>query len=878
MMHASNIRHRLAILTLVLGPWSLVVPMAWGQFRETFESPEHVWKLANADCGVRVIKQQRTFETAHEGSSSEQLRFVAGQGTHLYYTFDLGRAPIIEESNFSLWLKADKARLQLLARVVLPRSLDERTGKPITALLQGEEYSEIGSWQKLQVKDLKKLLARQTIVLRKQFGPHVDPGEAYIDLLVLNAYGGPGETNVWIDDLEVKGVVDSQWAADITPRGASGEQDQAAKPPAVVDGNVLLVENRPLLLRAIEHRGESLEVIKALGFNAVSLAIAPSDELNAEAKRLGLWLIAPPPDFGADAYAAAKLDRVITWQLGHNLGGQELTATRNMVAELRAGDSVLHRPLLAVVKRDAWNYSREVSVLGWQRPPLFGRHSAGDVPAALRFATSSAQAGAAFWAFVPVCPPPQLIEQIGLLDRGAPTVIAPDLEQARAAMLSALAGGARGLVFQVAPRLDGEDEASQQTANVLRLLNLELNLIEPWFAGGSAPLDQATGDPTLKASVLQTERSRLVVLMREQVLGQFVTPPITVDTMQLTLPGVPTSDRFYHLTADGLQQLDRPLGGAGTRVVVPEAGHSALVAVTQDPLVIQHLQRTSAAQRRETVELRLRLASNRLTSTALVGEEIRVALPPPRDVIPKLREAQRLQLEADQMLARDDLTGCYRNTRRVESLVTQARRQWWDAARSSFSSPLSSPCCVTFDTLPAHVRLGPRLQQGSWTKNGLSAGDCEQLDQLLAAGWKQQRGDLPEVQASVDLSTQQPHGGASCVRLVAQSNAKRDFLFDEPAVSITTGPILAREGQVARLHGFVRVPQVLRGVYAGLLIYDNFAGPTLADSIAHAPEWREFTLYRAIPRDGELSFTFGLAGIGEAFIDDVTIELVTPAE
>jgi hypothetical protein len=255
-----------------------------------------------------------------------------------------------------------------------------------------------------------------------------------------------------------------------------------------------------------------------------------------------------------------------------------------------------------------------------------------------------------------------------------------------------------------------------------------------------------------------------------------------------------------------------------------------------------------------------------------------VALPPPREVIPKLREAQRFQLEADQLLGRDDLTGCYRNTRRVESLVTQARRQWWDAARSSFSSPLSSPCCVTFDTLPAHMRLGPRLQQGSWTKNGLSAGDCEQLDRLLAAGWKQLRGDLPEVQAGVDLSTQQPHGGASCVRLVAQSNVKRDFLFDDPAVSITTGPVLAREGQVARLHGFVRVPQALRGVYAGLLIYDNFAGPTLADSIAHAPEWREFTLYRAVPRDGEISFTFGLAGIGEAFIDDVTVELVTPAE
>jgi hypothetical protein len=327
-----------------------------------------------------------------------------------------------------------------------------------------------------------------------------------------------------------------------------------------------------------------------------------------------------------------------------------------------------------------------------------------------------------------------------------------------------------------------------------------------------------------------------------------------------------------------LRTLDRPLGNAGTRIVVPEAGHSALVAVTQDPLVIQHLQRTSAAQRQQAVETRLRLASNRLTATALIGEEVRPTLSPPRDAIARLREAQRFLQQADQLLVRKDLTGCFRNTRRAESLVTQVRRDWWDAARGSFSSPLSSPCCATFDALPAHVRLGFRLQQGTWTKNGLPAGDCEQLDQLLATGWKQQRRDLPDVQASVELSTHQPHGGTSCIRLVAQSPDRREVLFAEPAVSITSGPILARRGQVARLHGFVRVPEPLHGTYGSLLVYDSFAGQALAESIVHAPDWREFTLYRAIPRDGELSITFALAGIGEAAIDDVSIELVTPNE
>jgi hypothetical protein len=850
----------------------LVIP-THAQFRESFESPDPSWKLANADCGVKVIAHKRTFEQAHDGASSEQLQFVAGRGTHLYYTLDLGRSPIIDESNFSLWLKADKARLQLLARVVLPRTVDERTGKPITALLQGEEYGDTGAWQKLQVKDLKRLLARQTVVLRKQFGSHVDPSEAYIDLLVLNAYGGAGETNVWIDDLEVLGVVDSEWAKNVAQKSSDDPPPRAAGRPAVVDGNVLLVENHPAFLRAVEHRGEPLELIKTLGFNAIALPIPPTPEQNAEARRLGLWLIAPPPDFGADSSAAVKLDRGIIWNLGQNLASQQLAATHSLVAELHGADRELRRPLLAGVKSEAWSYSREVDLLGWDVSPLFGPRSPSSFTTAARSKSAAARAGTPFLATLPVRPSAELLEQIGLLDRSSPTALAPDFEQVRLGTYAAISAGARGLIYRLPTRLDGEDEPAQQAATVIRLMNLELNLLEPWCAGSSTPQDLPTGDAALKATVLQTERSRLVLLQREQVLGQFVTPPAGSDSMQFTLRGASPSDRYYHVTPDGLRQLDRPTGGG--RITVPEAGQVALVAVTQDPLVIQHLQKLTEAQRRETIETRLRLTAGRLAGTGLIAEEVRPTLQPPKDGVAMLREAQRLQAEADQLLVRGDLSGCYRNSRRVENLVIQARRLWWDAARSSFSSPLTSPCCVTFDTLPGHVRLGQRLQRGAWTKNGLPAGDCEELERLLASGWKQQRGDVAKVTGAVEISPDQPHGGAGCIRLSAKAEAGGNVVFDDAAVSVRTGSILARAGQVARFHGFVRVPQPIGGIDGSLLVYDNLAGASLAENIVHSPAWREFTLYRAVPRDGEVFLTFALAGLGEALIDDVTIELVT---
>jgi hypothetical protein len=63
----------------------------------------------------------------------------------------------------------------------------------------------------------------------------------------------------------------------------------------------------------------------------------------------------------------------------------------------------------------------------------------------------------------------------------------------------------------------------------------------------------------------------------------------------------------------------------------------------------------------------------------------------------------------------------------------------------------------------------------------------------------------------------------------------------------------------------------------GLAIYDSLAGIDLAERIHEASDWREFTLYRAAPRAGSVTLTFALTGMGEAWLDDVTVNLLEPA-
>ena len=166
-----------------------LAPQAAADHRDSFESAEPTWRLADADCGARITIHRRDFQTFHTGQASEQVSLLAQQGTYAYLAQDVPQARVIAEWTASLWVKADRVGLQLLARVVLPRSRDPQTGGPMTTLLRGDVYDRNGLWQRLAIGGAAQSLERQVRILRSQFGPEVDAREAYVDLLVINAYG-----------------------------------------------------------------------------------------------------------------------------------------------------------------------------------------------------------------------------------------------------------------------------------------------------------------------------------------------------------------------------------------------------------------------------------------------------------------------------------------------------------------------------------------------------------------------------------------------------------------------------------------------------------------------------------------------------------------
>ena len=83
------------------------------------------------------------------------------------------------------------------------------------------------------------------------------------------------------------------------------------------------------------------------------------------------------------------------------------------------------------------------------------------------------------------------------------------------------------------------------------------------------------------------------------------------------------------------------------------------------------------------------------------------------------------------------------------------------------------------------------------------------------------------------------------------------------------------------------MPNSIEGSVDGLLVFDSYGGPALAERVNKTESWRRLVLYRIVPppqtsNDGTsgespppLTVTFALTGLGEAQIDSVSIKPLT---
>ena len=901
-----------AILVSCLGADHALGQQLW---REQFEGPSITWRPAGGDARYRLLEHRRVQGVARTGNGCEWIRLLGEGGTTAYFAHAVGRPRVIADLAPSLWIKSDRAGLQLAARIVLPRTPDPRTGQPLSIVLAGPSYSDVGRWQQLRIEDLWHNLGRQIRVLRTQLGPQVDGREAYLAEVLLNVYGGPGETNVWIDDLEIAGyavvTVPGQQgsSADIPPQtgaatsvATSGVLPPQATQPAqqrsvALEGSILLVHGKPVFPRIIQYRGEPLPLIKQLGFTGLWLDSPPSAELLAEARQLGLWVICQPPrppaaDLPDEQLAALTeigpaYDAVLAWDLGRKLNRQHTEATRRWAEQVRLADRLAGRPTICQPLADLQGYSRACDLLLLDRRPLGTSISLADYRHWLHGQLRLARPGTPFWTTLQTQPSPALCTQLAAIDPSLPLPTTVPEEQMRLQALTAIAAGSRGLLVLSETPLSADDPQTRRRAMALELLNLELSLIEPWAAAGSYLTEAESSLPEVTASVLRVDRARLAIPVWASADAQYATAQATAASLALVVPGAPESSNAYWLAPGGIQPLRHKRATGGIRVTIEPFVLGGFVLLGHDPLVIDSVSRRAVAVGPRAAQLQRALAVARYNHLLAASDQLNRYAEVQQKILSSLQAARDSLRQCDARVAAGDYTTAYTLAQQAAGFLRAVERYCWEKAVEGLPTPASSPATTSFAALGWHWRLAQRTANLRLGANMLAGGDFEDFQLMVTNGWQHMQFPLPEVKSDAQLAPEAAHAGRMGLRLSAwldQPATQRrpanqpapPSALEGPPVWVTTPLVPVEAGQVVRIHGWVNVPEPIAASPDGLMIVDSLAGDDLALRVHKTAGWQQVTMYRVAPQSGTVSLSFVLTGLGTAFIDNFTIAVFQP--
>ena len=812
-----------------------------------------------------------TVPRAREGNPSEQpveaLQLRAGTGTYIYARRRVAESRLIDDLEAGVWIQSDQRGLQLFGRIVFPDAIDPDTGRRATLLVAGETYESVGQWQRLRLRDVPSKVERQVRVLRARLRQRVDTRTAFLDSVVVNVYGGPGSTEVRFGQVELAGNIppDTPREADVMPAGYERTPAAGSTPPRSRSGR-LIVDGRPFFPRVIEYRGEALSLLHGLGFNTVHLQQPPTQQQREEAQRLGLWIIAPPPT--EDLPAAVDDERILGWFCGADLSFDKVPA--GYLDRLRRRDPH-RRPLIASVQRNQWRASRELDILLRRRDPLGSSFELSHFGPWLDQMTQLARPGTPFWSCVQTELSAEVAQQVGVLGNvNAPLPRQLQVEQIRQLALGAVAAGARGLWFPSTTPLDGSDPESQLRRLILELINYELALIEPWGMGGQRLGEVPCDNAELRVVALATERSRLLIPTYIQPNAQFACCP-TSGGNAMVIAGVSDSTDVFQISHVGLMPLKKKRISGGLRIELEPELADSLLLLTEDPLVVSHINRTVAKSKRRVVELEQELADRLLADFETSASRQLLATPERVETW----ETARLSLQTSRDLARaNDASSAFRFAHQANRQLNKLQADVWRGMTADWNCPLSHPAGATF-ALSAAAHLVPPAtpDDGDWSVNLLRGGECEDLNLMIDAGWRQHRTSPSDIRTYISLSPHEPHSGRSCLRILAAATTPDadESVVEFAPVWINSSPITVHPGQRVKITGWIRIKDPIHGSLDGCVIGDSISESALALRFRRTHGWQRFQMVRAVTRHDHLTIMITLHGLGEVWIDDLQV-------
>ncbi|WP_165070287.1 hypothetical protein [Paludisphaera rhizosphaerae] len=500
---------------------------------DDFEGPSVAWRREHTDTNINLLAQERSDRAAHDGGKSERFAFEAEPGSEFFVSYPLPNVPITPELEAALYVRSNRAGVQLFVRVVLPKDVDPASRAPSFVLVPGTSFDQVDRWQRLTVGSLPPLVERQARVLRASSRRPVPLEGAYIDCVVVNLMGGQGGAEVFLDDMTV-GPVSPATAASWKPPGAAPARAAvaAANVPASSPAAAADPESRPKFDRirldgdrlrrlgedgrlrdwfptAVDAPGADVTELRRYGFDVLADSFDADKDRLQEAVERGFVLMPRLSRLGPDDEDDRRLaevrefpfaDSVAFWDLGRDLGRNreskvreaERKRTQKLIRDIRSLPPTASRLTIGEVRGELPLYARLPSNIDGIAIPTNHWAAAQDQTEFYRYLlqrrdlTAKAHTGQLFWATIPTAASPAFQQAIwGEAPPPAWGVPRPLPEQIRAMAYMALATGYRGLIFQ--GDADLTRPAGRPQLIETGFLNEEIDLAESIFARGVDP-------------------------------------------------------------------------------------------------------------------------------------------------------------------------------------------------------------------------------------------------------------------------------------------------------------------------------------------------------------------------------------------------------
>jgi hypothetical protein len=854
---------------------------------DDMDGAEPMLRLAEAAPGVQIVRQAIEAGEGADGVAEHVTMAISPSGAALAY--QLPQAAAIAEFRLEAWAWCNRPGMQLGAVVVLPRSTDPATGKDRELILRSGATAGGGNWQQLTMDGIPSLLERHARVARMQYGGGIEERGAYISHLVLLVPGGTGPTEVWLDKVAlygelrpVDGAAQGEGPIDL----AAAWSDGAASP---ANGGASRREPPPVP-RIIRWQGEPLESLQRLGFDAVWMGRLASAAELAEASRLGLWLVCPPPTLEAlqSGGLGSEYNGVMAWDLGVLADEADLAFAQEWARTLQRHELVHDRPTLLRPMAMPREASRVADIM------VLGRPTFGATATWLEHATwlgrekRQARAGTAAWSLIDTHRSDKAIAQVATLRGGHAATGAASYEHLCRAIGAAAGCWPRGYMFESASSLASNDADARMRSRALELINLRLGLIEPWLARGKVATSVQSSRADVSAMVLTVERSHLVLpvlwniegratatLHRQQPGplqdGRYVDQGVPIDeSATFVLPGVPEACDAYLLTIGGPRQLVTRRVTGGLSVTVEQLPEDGLLLLTEDGYAFSQINRYLRMYAPRAARVRVELAALRWKQASAAAKQLSPALLQATDATRELGVIDAAIGAAGRSLAASDFAAAFARAAVAEQAleVLHARIAaaiWPDDAAGA------RPLRDDWSALPDLEQVAAVTAHSPQPATLWPGGDFEDLDALLALGWHRSNEMIAGAASAVRLSPDNPHDGKYSLELTAtaEEDVSAPPLLPTAPVWITSPPVPASAGQLVEITGWVRILETPLGAADPVLIFDSLGGEESALRITSAPLWQPFRLVRAVPPGAECRVTVALGGLGRVAVDDV---------